>query len=135
MFVAAVGEHINRYPQFRFWLSSEIPTVKEAREKIIVLRDFDTQTTPFRIPYYKLQLAHNHYEPNYVQKRKYNQPSYDAKRKYCQPSYDAKGNGVRENLERVQSEYRSTVYLTYNSDSFIAPRDMLELYIQSYMIM
>ena len=101
VFDKTVKEHINRYPQYRFWLSSRILTVEETRGKIIILRDFDTQTPPFGIPYHSLNIADDHY----------------------QPSYHTKWNGVWENLERAQSESSSTMYLTYNSDSFIAPRD------------
>ena len=101
-FERRVREHINRYPAHRFWLRPEIPTVEEARGKIIILRDFSTQNSPLGIPYSDLNIADDYYRAG----------------------YDRKWNGVRENLERAQSESRSSLYLTYNSDSFIAPRDM-----------
>ena len=101
-FERRVRKHINRYPAHRFWLRPEIPTVEEARGKIIILRDFSTQNSPLGIPYSDLNIADDYYRA----------------------SYDTKWNGVRENLERAQSGSRSSLYLTYNSDSFFAPRDM-----------
>ena len=97
-----VRNHINRYPTERFWLKGEIGTVGGARGKVILLRDFATDSPPYGIRYNDLYIADDYY----------------------QASFDTKWNGVRANLERAQRESERNMFLAYNSDCFIAPRDM-----------
>ena len=83
-------------------MSDEIGTIGQARGKLVLLRNFGTDSPPYGIPYGNLHIADDYY----------------------QASYDAKWNGVRENLERAQTGQGNQMFLTFNSDSFIAPRDM-----------
>ena len=96
-----VWAHMDNYDQSRFWLRSSIPTVGEARGKVILLRDFDTRYSESGISYNSLHIADDY-----------------------RANYNSKWSGVQRNLERAQSGPRSSLYLTFNSDSLLAPRDM-----------
>ena len=97
-----VRNHIALYSKERFWLTGQVGTIGEARGKVVLLRNFYTYKPPYGIPYNTLYIADDYY----------------------QPSYTTKFNGVKKNLAKAQSESSSKMFLTFNSDCFIAPRDM-----------
>ena len=101
-FDGLVRNYIARYDNNRFWLNDEIGTVGQARGKIVLLRNFGTDSPPYGIPYGNLYISDDYY----------------------QASYDTKWNGVKANLERAQTESGGVMFLSFNSDSFLAPRDM-----------
>lgn len=89
----SVWAGIQSFPQNKFWLEGYIPTMAQARGKIVLLRDFDIDMT-LGILYSHLVIADD-----------------------WQSTGDAKWNNVQSNLNRAINGSSSTMYITYNSAS------------------
>lgn len=100
LFEKRVKDYISRYSQRRFWLNETIPSVADARGRIVLLRDFGTDALPYGIPYSHLIISDD----------------YKALLK-------KKSNEVKWNIGKAQNGISNDMYLTFNSDSIIAPRD------------
>lgn len=84
---------IQRFPRDKFWLEAYIPTMAQARGKIVLLRNFHIDMT-LSIPYSNLVIADD-----------------------WNSLGDNKWNSVQSNLNKAINGPASTMYITYNSAS------------------
>ena len=92
-FGESVMAGIQAFPRDKFWLEGYIPTMAQARGKIVLLRDFDIDMT-LGIPYWHLEIADD-----------------------WKSTGDKKWNSVHSNLNSALNGPSSEMYLTYNSAS------------------
>jgi len=92
-FGESVWAGIQSFPRDKFWLEGYIPTMAQARGKIVLLRDFDIDMT-LGIPYCHLVIADD-----------------------WQCTGDKKWNSVHSNLNSALNGPSSEMYLTYTSAS------------------
>ena len=100
-FAEAVQLHVSRFPSRKFWHGEGFPTMKEARGKLVILRDYDGAAS-FGLSYANLDIEDQWQVESLMPK-----------------DINKKRHNVRSHLEKARQGPINTMYLTYSSGASV----------------